>query len=58
MRLINDGWRGPGKTLHLEVVMTSATMKPASGTAGRHAEGQGYGLLLFAAVLLLVVGER
>jgi hypothetical protein len=38
--------------------MTSATMKPASGTAGRHAEGQGYGLLLFAAVLLLVVGER
>ena len=36
--------------------MTSATMKPASGAGGRHAEGQGYGLLVFAAVLLLVVG--
>ena len=36
--------------------MTSATMKPASDAGGRHAEGHGYGLLLFAAVLLLVVG--
>ena len=56
MRLINDSWRGPGKNLHREVVMTSATMKPASDARGRHAEGHGYGLLLFAAVLLLVVG--
>ena len=36
--------------------MTSATTRPASGAGGRHAEGQGYGLVLFAAVLLLVVG--
>jgi len=36
--------------------MTSATMKPASDAGGRHAEGHGYGLLLFAAVLLLIVG--
>ncbi len=36
--------------------MTSATMRPASDAGGRHAEGHGYGLLLFAAVLLLVVG--
>jgi hypothetical protein len=36
--------------------MTSATTRPAAGTGGRHAEGQGYGLVLFAAVLLLVVG--
>jgi hypothetical protein len=31
-------------------------MKPASSAAGRHAEGHGYGLVLFAAILLLVVG--
>jgi hypothetical protein len=36
--------------------MTSATMKPASDAGGRHAEGRGYGLVLFAAVLLLVIG--
>ncbi len=36
--------------------MTSATMKPASDAGGRHAEGQGYGLVLFASVLLFVVG--
>jgi hypothetical protein len=36
--------------------MTSATTRPAVGAGGRHAEGQGYGLVLFAAVLLLVVG--
>ncbi len=36
--------------------MTSATMKPASDAGGRHAEGHGYGLVLFAAVLLLVAG--
>jgi hypothetical protein len=35
--------------------MTSATMKPA-GTGGRHAEGRGYGLVVFAAVVLAVVG--
>jgi hypothetical protein len=36
--------------------MTSATMKPASGAGGRHAEGRGYGLIIFAAILLLVDG--
>jgi hypothetical protein len=34
--------------------MTSATIKP--GTGGRHAEGHGYGLVLFASILLVVVG--
>src|ERR1035437_3860973 len=38
----------------MEVTMTSATIQPASG--GRDAGGRGYGLLLFRAVLLLVVG--
>ena len=36
--------------------MTSATIKPASGEGGGHAEGRGYGLIIFASVLLLVVG--
>ncbi len=36
--------------------MTSATTKPASGSGGRHAEGHGYGLVLFASVLLIIVG--
>jgi hypothetical protein len=35
--------------------MTSATIRPASGAGGRHAEGRGYGLLIFASVLLLVI---
>jgi hypothetical protein len=36
--------------------MTSATMRPDSGAGGRQAEGRGFGLVLFAAVLLLMVG--
>jgi hypothetical protein len=39
--------------LHLEENVTSATLR---GTGGRHAEGRGGGLLVFAAILLLVVG--
>jgi hypothetical protein len=35
--------------------MTSTT-QPAWSTGGREAEGRGYGLILFAAVLLLVLG--
>jgi hypothetical protein len=31
-------------------------MKPASGSGGRHAEGRGYGLVLSASVLLIIVG--
>jgi hypothetical protein len=31
-------------------------MKPASGSGGRHAEGRGYGQVLFASVLLIIVG--
>jgi hypothetical protein len=38
-----------------EVIMTSATLRPY-GAAGRHAEGRGYGLVIFAAVLLAVTG--
>ncbi len=34
--------------------MTSAAMRPTTGRT--HAEGRGYGLVLFAGVLLLVVG--
>ncbi|MGN6174759.1 MAG: DUF7144 family membrane protein [Streptosporangiaceae bacterium] len=33
--------------------MTSATTRPATG--GRHTEGRGYGLIVFASVLLLVL---
>ena len=36
--------------------MTSSTTRPAWSTGGRDAEGRGYGLLIFAAVLLLVLG--
>jgi hypothetical protein len=36
--------------------MTSSTTKPAWSTGGRDAEGRGYGLITFAAVLLLVLG--
>jgi hypothetical protein len=36
--------------------MTSRTTEPAAGPGRRRAEGQGYGLVLFASVLLLVVG--
>ena len=35
--------------------MTSATYRPA-GAAGRDAEGRGYGLVIFGAVLLAVIG--
>jgi hypothetical protein len=35
--------------------MTSSTIRSAGDTGGRHAGGRGYGLLVFAAVLLLVV---
>ena len=35
--------------------MTSTT-QPARGTSGRHAEGQGYGLVFFASVLLVIIG--
>jgi len=36
--------------------MTSATMKGDSGAGGRHAEGRGAGMVLFASILLLVIG--
>ena len=35
--------------------MTSATTTSATGRGGRHAEGHGYGLVLFASILLLVI---
>jgi hypothetical protein len=36
--------------------MTSATTRPARGAGGRHAEGRGLGLVMFAAILLLIAG--
>jgi hypothetical protein len=36
--------------------MSSATMRPVGSTGGRHAEGRGYGLIFFAAILLLIAG--
>jgi hypothetical protein len=39
-----------------EATMTPPTTTPAAGEARRHEEGHGYGLVLFASVLLVVVG--
>jgi len=38
--------------------MTSATLRPASpvGPAGRHGEGRGLGMIVFASILVLVIG--
>ena len=36
--------------------MTSATTTTPRGTGGHHAEGRGYGLVFFAAILLLIAG--
>jgi hypothetical protein len=36
--------------------MTSSATQPARGTGGHRAESHGYGLVLFAAILMLVVG--
>ena len=36
--------------------MTSAATQPARGGGAHRAEGHGYGLVLFASVLLLIVG--
>jgi hypothetical protein len=36
--------------------MTLARTQPARGTGGHRAEGHGYGLVLFASVLLVIVG--
>ena len=36
--------------------MTSASTEPATGTGGRYADGHGYGFVLFASILLVVVG--
>jgi hypothetical protein len=36
--------------------MTSATIRPDSGAGGRHAEGRGLGLIVFASILLFVAG--
>jgi hypothetical protein len=36
--------------------MTSATIRPASGAGGQRAEGRGSGLVIFAAVVLAVLG--
>src|SRR5512140_1595590 len=36
--------------------MTSATTEPVRGARGRRVERQGYGLVLFASVLLVIIG--
>ena len=36
--------------------MTSATTQPARGTGGRHAEGRGYGLVMFAVDVVALYG--
>jgi hypothetical protein len=36
--------------------VTSAATQPARGAGGRHAEGRGYGMVLFASVLLVILG--
>jgi hypothetical protein len=36
--------------------MTSATTNASRGTGGHRAEGSGYGLVFFAAILLLIIG--
>jgi len=36
--------------------MTSATTEPARGAGRRYAERQGYGLVLFASVMLVIIG--
>ena len=36
--------------------MTSSATESARSAGGRHADGQGYGLVLFASVLLVIIG--
>jgi len=36
--------------------MTSATMRRGGSAGGRHAEGRGMGMVVFASILLLVIG--
>jgi hypothetical protein len=40
----------------MEVAMTSATTTPSRGAHGRRVGGSGYGLVLFAAILLFITG--
>ncbi len=35
--------------------MSTSTMRPGTGAGGRHAEGRGYGLVIFASFLLGVI---
>jgi hypothetical protein len=35
--------------------MTSATLRRESGAGGRHAEGRGFGMVVFASVLMLII---
>jgi hypothetical protein len=57
-----SGWRKSehkrqgAATATWEVTMTSATIRPDSGAGGRHAEGRGLGLIVFASILLFVDG--
>ena len=48
--------RGTRVVPNQEVIMTSATYKPARGAGGGYAEGRGLGMVVFAGVLLAVIG--
>lgn len=48
-------WKVPATPAAEEVTMTSAAYRSA-GTGGRYAQGQGVGLVIFAAVLLGLAG--
>ena len=39
-----------------EVIMASATMRPARSAGGGYTEGRGLGLVIFAAVMVAVIG--
>src|SRR5262245_30411733 len=51
---VGAGVNDPAIPTTWEVTVTSATTTPSRGTSGRRAEG--YGLVLFASILLAVVG--
>jgi hypothetical protein len=52
---VGAGVKIPAVPARWEVTMTSAAYKSA-GTGGQSAERQGYGLVVFAAILLAVIG--
>src|SRR5215831_19486653 len=59
VRAMVRGVKGTGQVLrfrHWRQEMTSARTEPAWGAGGRYAERRGYGLVLFASIMLVIVG--